>query len=108
MNLSDILADDFRTFDSLETVTFTQRATTIEVAGAKQQMLRHDALEQLANSFGLETNYRSFSLPVANLAGVEPRPGDTLRDGLEINWRVLSATLMTVGTRWVLACMQMR
>lgn len=108
MNLHDRLLHDYTLVDSLETVTLWQRGAATTVAGVKAQPLEREAVQRLADSFGLESTFRSFSLPVAELGTIAPAQGDSLVDSGTQRWRVLSATLATVATRWVVTCIAAR
>jgi len=106
MSLHDAIENDFAVIDETKTVSLVHGGTTTQVAGVTHHPLSREAIEELANSFGLESTYRGFSLPVANLAGVSPRPGDRIIDSSATHWRLLSAKLVTVGTRWVVMCIE--
>lgn len=108
MNLHEQLANDYAVIDGLEAVTLSQRGRSLTVAGVKAQPLEREAVQPLADSFGLESTFRSFSLPAINLDTLEPGPGDSLLDAAGRSWRVLSATLATAATRWIVTCIQSR
>jgi hypothetical protein len=108
MNLSEWIEHDFAVIDATQTVTFARPGMSVVVAGVKSQALRREAIERLAPTCGIESTYRSFSLPVVNLGDVSPSPGDTLRDQSDSVWRVVTAKLSTADTRWVVVCILAR
>lgn len=108
MNLSEWIEHDFAVIDATESIVFSQCGVSVTVAGVKSQSLRREAIERLTPNCGIESTYRSFSLPAVNLGGHSPTPGDTLHAANDLTWRVLQAKLSTADTRWIVVCILAR
>lgn len=82
---------------TLERVT-PSGTVTVEVAGALRGRFERDA-PAAAAGVSLEPETTVWHLPSAELAGFEPRPGDTLT-AAGANHIITAATRVTLGTRW--------
>ena len=71
---------------------------TVEVAGALRGRFERGAPATTAG-VSLEPETTVWHLPSAQLAGFEPRPGDTLTAG-GTNQVIVAAARITLGTRW--------
>src|SRR4051812_28236602 len=97
---------DFALFDGVQSLILSSGNSTGTVNGCTSSPLTRIQVESLGGSLGLESQYRNFSLPVANCGGLTPRDGDTLTDVSNVVWRVLKAELRTLGSRWLCTCIQ--
>ena len=105
MTFADDLADDYGVFDDVTTVWLTQSgASPLEISGVLSGVLERPQLNSAGDALGLESIVRTFSLPSQRLGAVLPTGGDTITDGQGTVWRVMSAKLLTLSTRWLVTC----
>ncbi len=102
------ISSDFAVFDGVQALILSSGNSTGTINGCTSSPLTRSQVESLGGSLGLESQYRNFSLPVANCGGMTPRDGDTLTDENAVVWRVLKAELRTLGTRWLCTCIRNR
>jgi hypothetical protein len=100
------VTSDFAVFDGVQTLILSSGNSTGTINGCSSSPLSRSQVEMLGGSLGLESQYRNFSLPVANCSGLTPHDGDTLTDENEVVWRVLKAELRTLGSRWLCMCIR--
>ena len=108
-NLSTCIANDWKRFDNIITVTlkdFDGGVTSVQ--GVVSQPLNKKQTAMVMQAVGVDDETQSFSLPVANLSGVEPQQGNRVVDNNGVVWNVLSCELLTLDTRWMLACVRNR
>lgn len=106
-DLSTLIGDDYLLFDGEQTLTLSQSGIgSLPVAGCTSSPLTRKQIEMLGGTVGLQSTYRNFSLPVANLGAKAPRDGDTLAEAApsQIVWKIQSAELRTLSTRWFCMC----
>lgn len=111
MNLAMLLANEFEVWDGIETVTFSVMdegtvTTSQTVAGALRRKLGKRASQLSEVGLALEPEDLVWHLPVVNLAGLAPKPGDRITDAANAAYTVLSALQSTLGSRW--ACLARR
>jgi hypothetical protein len=103
-------AEDLGVVDGAMTITL-ERTTpagtqTIEVAGALRGRFERGA--PAANGgVSLEPEHTVWHLPSSELAGFEPRLGDTLTAGTA-NHVIVAAARVTLGTRWRVVTQSLR
>ena len=97
MSFEPELADDCLLVDGTETVTL-HSTSMVEVAGAKRGRLTLEEME--FRQVGLEASDLAWNLPEVNLAGVEPRQGDTIEDSAGASWTILSAMRSPLSGVW--------
>ena len=108
-NLSTCIANDWKRFDNIITVTlkdFDGGVTSVQ--GVVSQPLNKKQTAMVMQAVGVDDETQSFSLPVANLGSVEPQQGNRVVDNNGVVWNVLSCELLTLDTRWMLACVKNR
>lgn len=108
-SLSSCIENDWRRFDNTITVTlkdFDGGVTSVQ--GVVSQPLNKKQTAMVMQTVGVDDETQSFSLPVANLGSVEPQQGHKVVDNNGIVWNVLSCELLTLDTRWMLACVKNR
>jgi hypothetical protein len=108
MTLAESIALDSSTFDGTVSVTFTHSGTASSVANVSVGALRKEAVQTMQDALGLESTFRMFSLPTAQLGDAEPRPGDTITDPAGQSWRIVSVALSTLASRWSAICIAQR
>lgn len=107
MDLADMIGNDFQIFDGEQALILVQAGVgSVTVNGCTTSKITKAQIEMLGGSLGLQSVYRNFSLPVANLNGAVPRQGDTLTDPAEDVWRIHSVELRTLNTRHFCLCIQ--
>ncbi len=97
MNFAPDIADDRLLVDGTETVTL-HSTTVLTVEGAKRGLLTLAEIE--FRQVGLESTDLAWNLPEVNLAGIEPRRGDTIEDSSGVGWTILSATRSPLSGVW--------
>ena len=106
LDLSTAIADDCAMFDGVQTVTLTQPGQTADsVASVVTSPITRKQLDMLGGSIGVQDQTQAFSLPVENLS-LTPHQGDTITDATSVVWRILSAELRTLDTRWLCLCIR--
>src|SRR4051812_10545285 len=107
MTLATDIASDYAGFDGVETVTLTPRATPGSpntTVKALRGPVKRSEIYNLGGTLGLSTRSTAFSLFTASLAGTEPIDGDKITQGDGKVWIILSAELLTLGTRYRCLC----
>jgi hypothetical protein len=97
MTFEPDVADDCLLVDGTETVTL-HSTSVVSVEGAKRGRLSNRELE--FRQVGLEASDLAWNLPLANLAGVEPRRGDAIEDASGTRWTIFSAALAPISGVW--------
>lgn len=105
LDLATSIADDFEIFDATESVSLTTTAgvVTSGIAGVTSGMLtraQRDVIGEVATA----GEYRSFRLPVAELASAVPSQGDKITDAASRAWTILAVDLATCDTGYICAC----
>lgn len=94
---------DLGVVDGAENITLERMTPagtlSVEVAGALRGRFQRGAPAAATASLSLEPETTVWHLPSAQLAGFEPRPGDTLTAGAA-NHVIVAAARITLGTRW--------
>ena len=106
MTLATDIASDLADFDGVETVSlYDQSADTTDASvTALRGPLSHRELQQ-GGPLGIEPHDVVFNIQ-ANTTSIVPQPGDTITDGDNIVFQVLSVDKKTLGTRWRCVCRQ--
>lgn len=97
MSFEPNIATDCLLVDGTETVTL-YADTVVSVEGAKRGQLTLSETE--FRQLGLESSDLAWNLPEVNLAGVEPRQGDTIADAGGTRWTILSAQRSPLSQVW--------
>ncbi len=97
MNFAPDIAEDCLLVDGTETVTL-HSASAVTVNGAKRGLLTLAEME--FRQVGLESTDLAWNLPDVNLAGIEPRRGDTIEDSLGVSWTIQSVTRSPLSGVW--------
>lgn len=110
INLPSYLSNAFQLWiadGTASTVTLTPAGgSPISVAGVVSGKLSRPQMEQMGE-IGLDSDTRSFSLPVASLGGTVPARGDVITEN-DVNWRIQMVDLLTLDTRYKAACIKNR
>lgn len=105
MTFAPDISDDFLLIDGSESVTF-EGAATVNVPSAKRGTLTEQELMQ--PQLGLTAEDMAWSISASSLPGVEPQPGDVVRDSGASGWTVVSASKSLLTNVWRLLCRKQR
>ncbi len=97
MSFDPDIADDCLLADGTEAVTLHGTAL-VSIAGAKRGRLT--LAETEFRQLGLESSDLAWILPDVELAGVEPRRGDSIEDAGGTLWTILSVTKAPLSGVW--------
>ena len=97
MTFDPDIGDDSLLVDGLETVTLVGTQAVV-VSGAKRGQLT--AAEAQRPHERLTAVDLAWLLPLASLAGVTPRPGDTIADAAATVWTIESASYSPLTQVW--------
>jgi hypothetical protein len=91
------IAGDLLLVDGVETITLTA-SSTVTVAGAKRGQSN---VAQDRSAIGVsEPTEIVWLLPQVNLAGISPRPGDSISDGGGTTWTITSVSYSPLAQVW--------
>ncbi len=97
MNFEPDIAADCLLVDGTETVTL-HSTSVVTIEGAKRGGLALSEME--FRQLGLESSDLAWNLPGVELAGVEPRQGDTIEDAGGTFWTILSIAKSPLTLVW--------
>lgn len=117
--LAEDIADDYRDFDGLETVTlrqirpgganpvpitYTDDDDATQPAALRRQLSKRDLMVLGAAAIPGEATIWELPVSVVGSAGVEN--GDTITDSDGKIWKIRSCDKATLGTRWRCLCVK--